>query len=71
YWSLDPSGVERLSTAEAEQHGFPDLELNIWVYGKFWNGIVYSGLRLFHMGKGFDPETQELARHLGYPLFHV
>ncbi|KAF7353337.1 hypothetical protein MSAN_01521900 [Mycena sanguinolenta] len=36
-----------------------------------WDNSVYEGLRRFHQGKGFDPDSQDLARHLGYPLFEL
>ncbi|KAJ7725808.1 hypothetical protein B0H16DRAFT_1735979 [Mycena metata] len=71
YWSLNPSGVERLSTDEARDLGFPAVELETDVYGHSWNGNVYVGLHQFHRGKGFDPDSQELAQHLGYPLYQL
>jgi hypothetical protein len=65
YWSLDPSGVNRLSLEEATRHGFPHTTIDGW----YWDGIVYTGLRHFHQAKGFDPDSQEVAKHLRYPLF--
>ncbi|KAJ6549629.1 hypothetical protein B0H10DRAFT_2128274 [Mycena sp. CBHHK59/15] len=64
YWSLDPSGIEELSTEEAENLGFPPLELTMEVHGNL-------PLRQFHEAKGFDPESQDVARHLGYPLYQI
>ncbi|KAJ7664170.1 hypothetical protein B0H17DRAFT_952261, partial [Mycena rosella] len=69
YWSLDPSGAQRLSTEEAENLGFPSIELKVLLYLQFWDARVYEGLRQFHEGKGFDPYSQDIARHLEYPLF--
>lgn len=71
YWSLDPSGVEHLTTEEAQALGLPIIVVEMEVIGDSWDGSVYAGLRQFHQGKGFDPDTQDLARHLGYPLFWV
>ncbi|KAJ7758805.1 hypothetical protein DFH07DRAFT_448402 [Mycena maculata] len=71
YWSLDPSGVERLSTYDAIHLGFPTTRLEMDVSGRSWDGSVYTGLRQFHQGKGFDPYTQDLARHMGYPLYQI
>ncbi|KAJ7732546.1 hypothetical protein B0H16DRAFT_1253636, partial [Mycena metata] len=62
YWSLDPSGAERLSTEEATQLGFPSFQLTTRVHGWSWDAGVYAGLRQFHQGKGFDPESQDVAR---------
>jgi len=71
YWSLDPSGAAPLSTEDAKILGFPILHMETFVYGHSWDSSVYDGLRRFHQGKGFDPESQELAIHLGYPLYKL
>jgi hypothetical protein len=49
--------------------GFPSIQLSAEVIGKCWDANVYAGLRQFHQGKGFDPDGQHVARHLGDPLF--
>jgi hypothetical protein len=69
YWSLDPSGVERLTPEEAVDCGFPSLRFQTTVLGTFWAGSVYAGLRQFHRAKGFDPDSQDIALHLEEPLF--
>ncbi|KAF7377028.1 hypothetical protein MSAN_00120900 [Mycena sanguinolenta] len=71
YWSLDPSGVDRLSPEEAMRLGFPSLHLITQAYGDYWDASVYQGLRQFHQSKGFDPYSQDVARHLGYPFFRL
>ncbi|KAJ7168977.1 hypothetical protein C8R46DRAFT_1092981 [Mycena filopes] len=71
YWSLDPSGIDRLSPEEATLLGFPSMELKTQVSGKSWDASVYAGLRQFHQGKGFDPDSQDVIRHMGYPLYRV
>ncbi|KAJ6566404.1 hypothetical protein B0H19DRAFT_1373991 [Mycena capillaripes] len=70
YWSLDPSGVERLSAEEATNFGFPALELTTEINGSSWDNRVYAGICEFQRAKGFNPESQDVARHLGRPLFH-
>jgi hypothetical protein len=70
YWSFDPAGVQYLSLAEARQLGFPTIQFTITVKGFSWDASVYAGLRKFHEGKGFDPDSQDVARHLGEPLFN-
>ncbi|KAJ7858600.1 hypothetical protein B0H13DRAFT_1471805, partial [Mycena leptocephala] len=67
YWSLDPAGVKRLGTEEAVHFGFPSIELTTTVFGRSWDASVYAGLRQFHRAKGFDPDSQEVASHLGQP----
>ncbi|KAJ7113772.1 hypothetical protein C8R44DRAFT_740669 [Mycena epipterygia] len=37
YWSLDPSGVERLSREEATRPGFSPMTFDIIVDGRYWN----------------------------------
>ncbi|KAJ7256636.1 hypothetical protein C8J57DRAFT_1074877 [Mycena rebaudengoi] len=71
YWSLDPSGAERLSPEEAAELGFPSIRLDTFVLVASWSANVYAALRQFHQAKGFDPDSQDIARHLGYPLYHL
>ncbi|KAF7353287.1 hypothetical protein MSAN_01516700 [Mycena sanguinolenta] len=69
YWSLNPSGADRLSTEDARILGFPAIHIETVMIGDSWDCSVYEGLRQFHEGKGFDPDSREVARQLGYPLF--
>ncbi|KAJ7476767.1 hypothetical protein FB451DRAFT_247299 [Mycena latifolia] len=39
--------------------------------GYSWDESFYSGLRQFHEAKGFDPYSQDVARHLGHQLFQL
>ncbi|KAJ7874510.1 hypothetical protein B0H14DRAFT_3859790 [Mycena olivaceomarginata] len=71
YWSHDPFGSVRLSTEEAEEAGFPLIKLELEVKGSSWDPIDYAGLWQFHQAKGFAPDSQEIARHLGYPLYRL
>ncbi|KAJ7021864.1 hypothetical protein C8F04DRAFT_257947 [Mycena alexandri] len=71
YWSLDPSGEDHLSNEQAMQLGFPPMELKTSIAGRCWDSSVYAGLRDFHRAKGFDPDSQAVGRHLGYPLFRL
>ncbi|KAJ7761718.1 hypothetical protein B0H16DRAFT_537844 [Mycena metata] len=71
YWSLDPWGLQRLSVESAQSLGFPSPVLSMHLSGHRWDNAVYAGLRQFHRGRGFDPESQEVARHLGIPLYQL
>ncbi|KAJ7153921.1 hypothetical protein C8R43DRAFT_950165 [Mycena crocata] len=71
YWSLDPSGDSPLSTEDAESLGFPTIELTTTIYGNVYDASVYAGLRQLHEAKGFDPESQDVARHLDLPLLQT
>ncbi|KAF7337141.1 hypothetical protein MVEN_02152100 [Mycena venus] len=71
YWSLDSLGINRLSTEEAARLGFPAIQLNTQIRRNNWDDSIYIGLRQFHQGKGFNPNSQDVARHLGYPLYQL
>ncbi|KAF7347162.1 hypothetical protein MVEN_01470700 [Mycena venus] len=71
YWSFDPAGVKRLSEEEATHLGFPSIQLSTQVDRWSWDASMYAGLRQFHQAKGFDPESQDLAKYLGYPLLEL
>ncbi|KAJ7876908.1 hypothetical protein B0H14DRAFT_2713484 [Mycena olivaceomarginata] len=71
YWSLDPSGVDRLTLEEATRLGFPAFQFTNELWGKSWDASVYEGLRKFYRAKGLDPDSQELAQQLGYPLYEL
>ncbi|KAJ7231510.1 hypothetical protein C8J57DRAFT_1533586 [Mycena rebaudengoi] len=71
YWSLDPSGSQRLDSEEAHRLGFPSFTMDMFVLTRLWDDFVYTGIREFHQAKGFDPYSQDVVRELGYPLFEV
>ncbi|KAJ7064456.1 hypothetical protein C8F01DRAFT_1126932 [Mycena amicta] len=71
FWSLDPLGRERLSWKEARERGFPKLIFSKYVRTWNWDAPVYEEIRAMHIAKGFDPDSQDIARHLGYPLFEL
>ncbi|KAJ7868451.1 hypothetical protein B0H13DRAFT_2064236, partial [Mycena leptocephala] len=47
------------------------MKLTIHAWGRSWDASAYTGVRQFHQGKGFDPDSQDVARHLGYPLYEL
>ncbi|KAJ7767106.1 hypothetical protein B0H16DRAFT_350778 [Mycena metata] len=71
YWSLDSSGTNRLSADDARSAGFPSFGLLTGVQVVSWDESVYEGTRQFHEAKGYDPYSQDVARHLGRPLYHL
>ncbi|KAJ7806175.1 hypothetical protein B0H13DRAFT_1669943, partial [Mycena leptocephala] len=71
YWSLDPSGVKRLSGKVAEDLGFPAIHVQMVAVARSWDASVYDGIRQFHESKGFDPYSQEVAIELGCPLLEL
>ncbi|KAJ6504501.1 hypothetical protein DFH09DRAFT_943864, partial [Mycena vulgaris] len=71
YWSRDPDGLDPIHTEEAARLGYPTAKLSSPVRFRSWDSDVYIGLRQFHEAKGFDADSQELARHLGHSLFKL
>ncbi|KAF7375576.1 hypothetical protein MSAN_00445900 [Mycena sanguinolenta] len=71
YWCLNPSGRDPLTAEEASNLGFPPIELTATVHGFFWDDTVYAGLRKFHIGKGVDPDSHDVARELDYPFYEL
>ncbi|KAF7340617.1 hypothetical protein MSAN_02133400 [Mycena sanguinolenta] len=71
YWSLDPSGVDRLSPEEVTRLGFPPFELITTADGYSWDASVYEGLCQLHETKGFDPYSQDVARYFGHLLYQL
>ncbi|KAJ7029901.1 hypothetical protein C8F04DRAFT_1043024 [Mycena alexandri] len=71
YWSLDPQGVDVLSTEEAARLGFPSFQQTTIVHGRSCDASVYPSLCKFHQAKGFNPESQDVALHLGHALYKL
>ncbi|KAJ6540643.1 hypothetical protein B0H19DRAFT_332802 [Mycena capillaripes] len=71
YWSLELSGTKRLTTEEATELGFPVVKSRLEAEGSCWDASIYKAIREFHQAKGFDADSQDVARHLEYPLFHL
>ncbi|KAF8214547.1 hypothetical protein K438DRAFT_1749652 [Mycena galopus ATCC 62051] len=71
YWSIDPSGAERLSAEQAKTLGLPNIDSWMEVKRRYWDSSDYDGICQFHEAKGFDPHSQDVAIELGYPLFQV
>ncbi|KAJ6561626.1 hypothetical protein B0H19DRAFT_1068380 [Mycena capillaripes] len=64
YWSLDPSGIEKLSTDETRRLGFPFVQLTD-VYGSSWDASVYIN---FTEAKVLIPTPRNL---LGISILHL
>ncbi|KAJ7651169.1 hypothetical protein FB45DRAFT_32064, partial [Roridomyces roridus] len=72
FWSLNPLGGSHLTPEGARSLGFPEVEQKpIRVWSRRWDTSVYEGLAKFHAAKGFDPYSQDLAKHLGHPLLEL
>lgn len=48
---------------DAANFGFPFVELYIEFTARSWDTSIHAGLCRFLQGKGFDPDSQNAARH--------
>ncbi|KAJ6592699.1 hypothetical protein B0H19DRAFT_905952, partial [Mycena capillaripes] len=51
--------------------GFPELSFSSHVEQTSWDEHVYVRIRQFQAGKGFDPDSQDVAKHVGVPLYSL
>jgi hypothetical protein len=71
YWAFDPAGLDRLTHEIAEDIGLPTPEFTIVPYGLFLPEVETNLIREFHAAKGFDPESQDIAIAMRYPLVDI
>ncbi len=71
YWAFDPAGLDRLTNEVAEGIGLPTVEFSIGLVGGRWEERDYDMIRDFHVAKRFDPDTQDAAIAMGYPLIDI
>jgi hypothetical protein len=71
YWAFDPAGLNRLTHEMVEDIGLPTIEFSIGLMGRRWEESDYDMIRDFHVAKRFDPDTQDAAIAMGYPLIDI
>ncbi|KAK7026344.1 hypothetical protein R3P38DRAFT_1040541 [Favolaschia claudopus] len=71
YWCFDPSGKDHLSSQEALDLGLPPIQLKILVDHIFMEDSeeIIKDIHRFHTRKGFNPKSQDVAKHLGLQLY--
>ncbi|KAJ7723909.1 hypothetical protein B0H16DRAFT_1737003 [Mycena metata] len=69
--SNKPAEDQSNGPSEAASLGFPAIQRITKSYGPSWPTSVYAGLRQFHEAKGFDPESQGIARDLRKRLYQL
>ncbi|KAJ3760179.1 hypothetical protein EV360DRAFT_68896 [Lentinula raphanica] len=70
FWSMDPSGTDRLSKHTQELLGLPSFEIGIFE-GRQWSDIEYDAVSRYLKFKGLDPLGLDYARTRGYASFEV
>jgi hypothetical protein len=71
YWAFDPAGLDQLTHEIAEDIGLPTPKFVILLEGLFLEEKETHLIREFHAAKGFDPESQDAAIAMGYPLVDI
>ncbi|KAJ7818698.1 hypothetical protein B0H14DRAFT_3739645, partial [Mycena olivaceomarginata] len=71
YWAFDPTGLNQLTHEIAEDIGLPTPKFTIEPCGLFLEEEETNLIREFHAAKGFDPESQDAAIAMGYPLVDI
>ncbi|KAK7057845.1 hypothetical protein R3P38DRAFT_3169351 [Favolaschia claudopus] len=71
YWSLHPSGNPPLAPELVSALGLPSVQTKISINGIFFSPQFYESIAQFHRQKGFDPTSQDVAREMGLPLYHL
>ncbi|KAJ7812914.1 hypothetical protein B0H13DRAFT_500824 [Mycena leptocephala] len=68
YWAFDPTGLDRLTDEIAEEIGLPTPEFSIDLRGSCWDATI---IHEFLAAKAFDPDSQDAAIAMGYPLVDI
>ncbi|KAJ6452214.1 hypothetical protein C8R45DRAFT_783230, partial [Mycena sanguinolenta] len=71
YWAFNPTGDGSLTHEQAEDIGLPTPEFSTDVRGMSWDQSDNEMIRDFHLAKGFDPDSQDAAIAMGYPLVDI
>jgi hypothetical protein len=71
YWSLDPNGLDPIPEDVLDDLSLPEVHFLAMVFCRQWSREKYDAISDFHSAKGFDPDTQDIALKLGYPLVDI
>ncbi|KAK7001919.1 hypothetical protein R3P38DRAFT_1776292 [Favolaschia claudopus] len=70
YWSFDLSGTNHLSSNQASALGLPQIQLEISARHTFIvDKTLLNDLHTFYTRKGFNSNSQDVAKHLKRPLY--
>ncbi|KAJ6526353.1 hypothetical protein B0H19DRAFT_1084456 [Mycena capillaripes] len=71
YWSRDPSGAERLSTEEAKNEGFPDIDCCMWAIGGSWDPASTPAFASFTKLKALILTAKRSPQSLGVHFISI
>ncbi|KAJ7841254.1 hypothetical protein B0H13DRAFT_2365813 [Mycena leptocephala] len=67
YWSLDPSGITRMTLDESDFIGLPRCKFHFLPTINAWREYHYNAIREFSEARGCNPYSNDVARPLGLP----
>ncbi|KAL0577379.1 hypothetical protein V5O48_004596 [Marasmius crinis-equi] len=70
FWSFNPDGQNPITTDLCHHLGLP-ISLELKCYEYYWRTEIYKTLRTYQIGRGFDPNTNEFARHNQYCIYKI
>ncbi|KAF8187377.1 hypothetical protein K438DRAFT_1972996 [Mycena galopus ATCC 62051] len=68
YWSLDPSGIPRMSEDECDRNGLLRWKFLFVPTGNLWHNYHYNVVRELSEARGVDPYSNTVAQLVGLPL---
>ncbi|KAJ7214990.1 hypothetical protein GGX14DRAFT_443557 [Mycena pura] len=68
YWSLDPSGVTKMTLEKCDSIGLPRWKFLFLPTVNAWYEYHYNAIREFSETRGFDPYSDDATRRLGPAL---
>ncbi|KAG7090126.1 hypothetical protein E1B28_011735 [Marasmius oreades] len=73
HWSFDPTGQTPFSPDMCKYLGLPfKLTLQVTHCQKSWPTKIYKAVHAHQIARGFDPNTTDFARYLGWPrIFEI
>ncbi|KAF9256369.1 hypothetical protein L218DRAFT_840142, partial [Marasmius fiardii PR-910] len=72
FWSHNEDGQGRLSTEECDYLGLPTEFDEVYRPSHCtYSTKVYTAVHKWQQLRGFDPDTTDFARYLGYPIYEV
>ncbi|KAJ6595025.1 hypothetical protein DFH09DRAFT_1357794 [Mycena vulgaris] len=71
YWSLDPTGITRMTQDECDLIGLPRWKFDFVPTINAWHEYHYNAIREFSETRDFDPYSNDATRLLGLSLAEI
>ncbi|KAL0573139.1 hypothetical protein V5O48_008827 [Marasmius crinis-equi] len=70
FWSFDPNGQNPITSDLCDYLGLP-ITLSLECYMYYSTTETYKLLQTYQLARGFDPDTNEFARHNQYRIYEI